>query len=90
MLRREDVQAYLAKKAEKADLTSQKALERIHAIASITPDKVQAGDVLKANELILKVNGALKDNKGDSRVTVSIGFLTPAQAEPQTIQVHTK
>jgi len=82
MLKRPDVQAYLQRKAQKADLTSQKALERVAAIASATPQRITASDVINANALILKVNGALKDKGGDSRITVNIGFLTQ-QGSPQ-------
>lgn len=86
MLKRPDVQAYLQRKAEKADLTSQKALERILRIAETQPAKVNADHVLKANELILKVNGTLNDRHREPRVTVNIGFLQ----QPAAVSVTTE
>lgn len=74
---REAIEKRQAKAIAKADLTTQARLEKLGAIADHTPEKIRAGDVLKANELILKVNGALQDKGADSnRVTVNIGFLT--------------
>ena len=64
--------------ADRADITTDKALQRIAVIADQSPKKWTGADVLKANELILRVNGALKDHTHDNRVTVNIGFLLPS------------
>lgn len=84
LLTYDDVKRTLARVAEKADTTTAKALERIAAIAAREPDKFSAGDVLRANELLLKANGALRDGKGDSRITVNVGFI---QGQPPLVSI---
>lgn len=65
-----------------AQITADEALENLSTIANNQPEKGFSGaDTIKANELILRVKGALADNKGESRVTVNIGFLTSAQPD---------
>lgn len=78
LLKRPDIQAAVGRKLQKANITTARALENVSAIASLEPAKVTASDVLKANELILRVNGALNDKRGEAKVTVNIGFLSAA------------
>lgn len=89
LLKHPKVRAILERKVAKADLTSQKALERILRIAESEPAKINADHVLKANELILKVNGTLNDRHTEPRVTVNIGFLQqPTGQLPAAIEAH--
>ena len=74
-----DVKAAIQRGLEKADLTTQARLQRLAVLADHQPKAISAADVIRANELILKVNGALKGDTGSSRITVNIGFLTTNQ-----------
>ena len=65
-------------------LTVDQALRNVSAIANHVPEKYTGSDVIKANELLLKVHGALRDAAADSRITVNIGFL----ARPETATDH--
>lgn len=87
LLTRTDVKAALQRIADKADLSTAKTLERVGHIASAIPVKISDMAVLKANELILKVNGALNDKHSESRVTVTIGFLTQQPSPTCEVQV---
>lgn len=93
LLRHPDVQRAVGKQLHKADLRTQARLEKLGQIADATPKAYTGADVLKANELILKVNGALQDKQSDSRITVNIGFLTPpssaSPAQLPSISVET-
>lgn len=79
-----DVQQAVGERVQKADLSTQARLHKLGILADTVPDKVTGADVLRANELILKVNGALKDKQSDARITVNIGFLTAA---PPTLSI---
>lgn len=71
-----------------AQITADQALENLSTIANSQPERGFSGaDTIKANELILRVKGALADARPESRVTVNIGFLTNANAQPPMIQV---
>jgi hypothetical protein len=77
ILKHPEVRAALAKQLHKADLSTQARLEKLARLADHEPDTVTAGDVIKANQLILQVNGALQAKPQQSTgVTVNIGFLT--------------
>lgn len=56
-------------------LTAGHALQNLSTIANTQPKAFTGADVIKANELILKVHGALNDKHTEARVTVNIGFL---------------
>lgn len=77
-----DRQARLSKRVS---LSTEQALANVSAIASATPEIVTSREILKANELILRVHGALSDKHSESRITVNIGFLV--RAEPATATV---
>lgn len=87
LLTRPDIKAALDRVAERAELTTAQALQNVSALASHVPDKVSDAVILKANELILRVRGALTDKRQESRVTVNIGFLTSSDSALPTIQV---
>jgi hypothetical protein len=76
LLKDAEVQKTLHTHVAKFDLSTDATLQRVGTIATADPEKITAREVLKANELILKVNGALDKQSGGSRVTVNIGFLT--------------
>jgi len=88
LLKVPEVQAQVARTLHHVSLTTEQALANVSAIASASPIKVTTGDVLRANELILRANGALRDKSGDSRITVTIGFLqrheSPDDADTRT------
>lgn len=86
LLKRDDIRQAIGKRLDKADLRTQARLEKLGQIADATPKAYTGSDVLKANELILKVNGALQDKPSDSRITVNIGFLQPP-TQPTTVEV---
>jgi hypothetical protein len=71
-----NVQQAIQRHANKVEVSTERSLQNIGAIANEKAAKVSAGDILKANELILKVKGALSDRQTEARVTVNIGFLT--------------
>ena len=80
LLKREQVRYALERSAERASLSTAEALQNVARIANTAPQtKVSGAEVLKANELILKVNGALNEKATQSRITVNIGFLTSNQ-----------
>ncbi len=81
LLTRPHVQAALHGHAQRTGITTERALANVSGIANAPPAKITSADILKANELILKVNGALNDKRGDARVTVNIGFLTSAPSD---------
>ena len=87
LLTRPDVAKAIQTHVGKADLSTEQALQRVATIAQQQPPKGYTGnDVLKANELILKVNGALSEAQTQSRITVNIGFL---QAQTGTVHLST-
>lgn len=88
LLRKPAIKAEVERHIKQVDLTTQARLRRLGKIADAEPKAISAADVISANALILKVNGALKDNSTDSRITVNIGFLQPATA-PAHISVTT-
>lgn len=75
LLKQPEVKRLLGERLQRETLTTERALQNVSQLASHVPDEIPAIVVLKANELILKVHGALNDNRGDARVTVNIGFL---------------
>lgn len=81
-LKRPDVQRAIRQRLAKVDLSTQARLERLGILADHTPKETSAADVIRANELILKVNGALKDKQAHAGITVNIGFLTPTEPTP--------
>lgn len=82
-----DVQRALQRHAQKDDASTVRCIANVSAIANHAPQKLTGSEILKANELLLKVNGALRDKPSDSRVTVNIGFLTATGTHPHTVQV---
>lgn len=77
--------------AEQSGMTAEKVITELATLAQVTPDKVTASDKIKALELLGKAHGLFKDvSKGEGRITVNIGFLTPQSAEPRTIEVIAK
>jgi len=83
------VRDYINRAQHRAELSTQAALERIGRIAETQPAKGYKGaDVLKANELLLKVNGALRDNHHESKVTVNIGYLQQMFQQPNTTSTN--
>ncbi len=77
LLRHPEVKAELERRLKKHDLRTDAILARLAKIVYAEPDKLTGADVNTAARTILQVNGALKDSKGDARVTVNIGFLSP-------------
>ena len=75
LLTRVDVLKAINQKVEKAELSTDRMLSNVGRIANTTPQKVSTMAILKANALILRVNGALNDHQHDSRIQVNIGFL---------------
>ena len=88
LLRKPAIKAAVTKALDKADLTTQARLQKLGTIADATPEKVTAADVISANALILKVNGALKDKASESRITVNIGFLNAPPANVTVTATH--
>lgn len=85
-----DVQHALNRRLHKAQMTADEALERVAIIARTDVQDISAPDVLRANELILKVNGKLRDRSHEpGGITVNIGFLMPTgvTSQPVTIDV---
>jgi hypothetical protein len=72
------VQAAIQTRTEQVPMTADEALEQVASIARADVQKVNAADKLRANELILKAKGALRDKSPDSRIVVNIGFLQSA------------
>lgn len=87
LLTYDDVREAVEKASRKADSSTERAIANVSAIANQPAQKVSSGDILKANELLLKVNGALKDRQSESRITVNIGFLTNGSQSAPTIEV---
>jgi len=87
LLRKPTIKAAVERTLQKADLRTQARLDKLGVLADATPEAITAGDVIRANELILKVNGALKDKTSDNRITVNIGFLQANQ--PPRISIET-
>lgn len=88
LLKHHEVAKAVERFVRKADLSTEKALERVAGIAAATPEKVKASDVIKANELILRINGALKNEQSDTRVTVNIGFIAGQPAAISITEQH--
>lgn len=63
------------KQLGKLDLSTQARLQRLAKIADHEPDTITGSDVIKANQLILQVNGALQGKQQSSGITVNIGFI---------------
>jgi len=80
-----DVQQAIATASDAAGLTVEQSLREVSSIATAQVEKVTAADKLKANELFLKAKGALRDKQGDSRISVSIGFLSHPGSQPQAL-----
>jgi phage terminase small subunit len=86
-----DVQRALERRLHKAQMTADEALERVALIARADVTDISASDAIRANELILKVNGRLRDRSHEpGGITVNIGFLTPGQPTPSTITIDTR
>jgi phage terminase small subunit len=72
-----DVQQAIQKHADRADASTERILQNVARIANRQPEtKLTGTEVLKASELLLRVNGALNEKATQSRITVNIGFLT--------------
>jgi phage terminase small subunit len=76
LLKDANIHKALQKHVAQFDLSTDATLQRVGTLATAEPKNITAREVLKANELILKVNGALDKHSSESRVTVNIGFLT--------------
>lgn len=76
LLSKVDVQQDLQRHANKLDTSTERTLQRVAVIACTEPTKITAKDVLNANELILKANGALLGKDASSRITINLGFLS--------------
>lgn len=87
LLKHPIIEQAVGKALKKANLTTEARLEKLGQIADSTPKSVTAADVINANALILKVNGALKDKQQDSRISISIGFLGAPQPATAAIDV---
>ena len=73
-----------------ADISTDRAMRNIGRIANTAiqdAERIKVKDILNANELILKVNGALHDKQPEPKVTVHIGFLSRDPRPLQTIDV---
>lgn len=82
-----DVKSALSRGLEKAGLTTDQCLSNLATIANASPKQVQAKDVIAANALILKVNGALKDKAQSSGLTVNIGYLLANRNTPPAADI---
>lgn len=82
-----DVQRALERRLHKAQMTADEALERVALIARADIAEVSAGDAIRANELILKVNGKLQQKDTSNRVTIILPVLQiqPNAQQPLTI-----
>jgi phage terminase small subunit len=87
LLKDANIHKVLQKHVAQFDLSTDATLQRVGTIATAEPKNITAREVLKANELILKVNGALDKQSGESRVTVNIGFLTSHHEPPRAVVV---
>ncbi len=81
LLKHVEVAGALQKRVEKLDVSTDAALQNVARIAhKAPPADAETRDILKANELLLKVSGALTERRQtDSRITVNIGFLSNSQ-----------
>jgi phage terminase small subunit len=87
LLKHPEVQRALSRVVQRVDSSTERCIANVSAIANRDAPKASALDILKANELLLKVNGALRDRQGDSRVIVNIGFLTSAAIDDRAVVV---
>lgn len=87
LLTRPDIQKAIQKYTTKVDISTERSLERVGIIADAKAEKITAREILKANELLLKVSGALNESRSEARVTVNIGFLTNNGEKPTTTLV---
>jgi phage terminase small subunit len=87
LLKDAEVQKAIQKHVSKVDISTERSLERVGIIADAKAEKITAREILKANELLLKVSGALNENRSEARVTVNIGFLTASNVEPRNVTV---
>lgn len=81
LLKRPEVRAAIGLRLKKADIATDKVLERLGRIVHSEPAEVKAADIVNASKVILQVSGDLQDKRSDAgRITVNIGFLnqTPA------------
>lgn len=87
---REAIEKAQGKLATKAGYTAEKVISELATIADAIPKKITASEKLKALELLGKAQGMFKDGKGESRVTVNIGFLQASKPadEPTAIEVQ--
>ncbi len=75
LLTRPHIIEWLQRRATRAGATTERALENVSAIANAQPSKLTGADILKANELILKVNGKLRDTHSETRMHFVIPWL---------------
>ena len=87
LLKQAEVRDAIAARLDKADISTDRILQRLGKIANAEPERVSAADVVNASKVILHVNGALQDKRQDSRITVNIGFLNAGQPHETSVQV---
>lgn len=91
LLKSAGVQKALEQASSKCDVSVEDAMQNLGAIASTTPEKVTAADVITANKVILQVKGALQPKQQGSGITVNIGFIAePGQPPALTIEHHNR
>lgn len=75
LLTKTDVRAAIGLRLKKADIKTDRILERLGRVVH-TEAEIKGSDVVNAAKVLLQVSGALQEKQHESRITVNIGFLT--------------